>query len=62
MFIITCPISHAHLRYISYTTIGYTYTCVHDKSKEGDLYIMDNVENAIILSPEGPNVAQWKQT
>ena len=25
------------------------------KSKEGDLYLVDNVENGIILSPEGPN-------
>ena len=55
MFIISFPIGHAHLRYISYTTIGYKYSFVHDKSKEGDLYIVDNVENGIILSPEGPN-------
>ena len=31
------------------------YSFVHEKSKEGDLYIVDNVENGIILSPEGPN-------
>ena len=40
---------------ISYTTIGYKYSFVHGKSKEGDLYLVDNVENGIILSPEGPN-------
>ena len=40
---------------ISYTTIGYMYSFVHEKSKEGDLYLVDNVENGIILSPEGPN-------
>ena len=55
MFIITFPISNAHRRYISYTTIGYKYSFAHEKSKEGDLYIVDNVENGIILSPEGPN-------
>ena len=31
------------------------YSFAHEKSKEGDLYIVDNVENWIILSPEGPN-------
>ena len=55
MFVISFPISHAHRRYISYTTIGYKYSFVHEKSKEVDLYIVDNVENGIILSPEGPN-------
>ena len=31
------------------------YSFVHEKSKEGDLYLVDNVEYGIILSPEGPN-------
>ena len=55
MFIITFPISHAHLRYLPYTTIGYKYTFVDDKSKECDLYLVDSVDNGIMLSPEGPN-------
>ena len=35
--------------------MGYRYYFVHDKSKESDLYLVDNVENGMILSPEGPN-------
>ena len=56
MFITAFPIHHAHLRYIAYTAIGYKYSFVHAKSKEGDLYLVDNVENGIILSPEEPSV------
>ena len=55
MFVITFPISHDHLRYISCTTIGYKHSFVHDKSKESELYLVDNVENGMILSAEGPN-------
>ena len=55
MCIIAFPISDAHSTIISYTTIGYKYSFVHEKSKDGDLYLVDNVENGIILSPEGPN-------
>ena len=55
MFIFAFPISDAHRR-LSYTTIGYKYSFVHEKSKEGDMYLVDNVENGIILSPEGPNI------
>ena len=55
MFIIAFPISDAHRRLYHTLTIGYMYSFVHEKSKEGDLYLVDNVENGIILSPEGPN-------
>ena len=37
------------------TTIGYKYSFVNEKSKDGVLYLVDNVENGIILSPEGRN-------
>ena len=53
MFMIAFPISDAHRRL--YHTICYKYSFVHGKSKEGDLYLVDNVENGVILSPEGPN-------
>ena len=52
MFVNTFPISHDHLLWISYTTIGYMYSFVHDKSKESELDIVDNVENGMIFSPE----------
>ena len=59
MFMITFPIDQpCSSTIISYTTIGYMYSFVGptcEKSKEGDLYLVDNVENGIILSPEGPN-------
>ena len=46
---------------MSYTTIGYKYSFVHEKSKEGYLYLVDNVENGIILSPEGPSLTEMLQ-
>ena len=52
MFVITFPINHDNL--LPYTTIDYKYSFIHDKSKDSDLYLVDNVENGIILSPEGP--------
>ena len=54
MFAITFPISHDHLRYICYIAIGYRHSFVHYKSNESDLYLVDNIENVLILSPEGP--------
>ena len=54
MFIIAFPINDAHRRlyHTLQQVISYMYSFVHDKSKEGDLYLVDNVEYEIILSPE----------
>ena len=54
-FVKFCTLTHTHTHTTAAKLVVRWYSFVHEKSKEGDLYLVDNVENGIILSPEGPN-------